>query len=72
MRASTPFGGSEYRAPLQKGCPKHHGHKGDPGVTPRTCGASGEKAQMILVWVRTPGVGNASYPRGLGVMGVKP
>ena len=19
----------------QKGCPKHHGHKGDPGMTPR-------------------------------------
>jgi hypothetical protein len=45
-------------APLHKGCPKHHGHKGNPGVTPRTCGAGGEKAQVILMWVRAPGVGN--------------
>ena len=55
-----------------KECPKHHGHKGDPGVTPGTCGAGGEKAQVILVWVRAPGVGNASHPRGLGVMRVRP
>jgi hypothetical protein len=60
------------RAPLQKGCPKHQGHKGDPGVTPGTCGASCEKAQVILVWVRAPGVGNASHPRILGVMRVRP
>jgi hypothetical protein len=62
----------ECRAPLQKGCPKHQGHKGDPGVTPGTCGAGDEKAQVILVWVRTPGVGNASHPRRLGVMRVRP
>jgi hypothetical protein len=65
-------GGVECRAPLQKGCQKHHGHKGDPGVTPGTCGAGGEKAQVILVWVRAPGVGNASHPRGLGVMRIEP
>jgi hypothetical protein len=41
-------------------------------VTPGTCGADGEKAQVILVWVRAPGVGNASHPRGLGVMRVGP
>jgi hypothetical protein len=40
------------RAALHKGCPKHHGHKGDPGVTSGTCGADGEKTQVILVWVR--------------------
>jgi hypothetical protein len=34
------------RAPLHKECPKHHGHKGDPGVTPETCGTDGEKAQL--------------------------
>ena len=51
-----------------KGGLKHHGHKGDPGVTPGTCGADGEKAQVILVWVRVPGVGNTSHPRGLGSM----
>jgi hypothetical protein len=62
----------ECRAPLQKGSPKHQGHKGDPGVTPGTCGAGGEKTQVILVWVRAPGVGNASHPRGLGVMRVTP
>jgi hypothetical protein len=65
MRASTPFGGDECCAPPHKGCSKHHWHKGDPGVTSGTCGAEGEKAQMILVWVRAPGVGNASDPQGL-------
>jgi hypothetical protein len=45
------------RAPLHKGCPKHHGHKGDPGVTLGTCGAGGEKAQVILVWVRARALG---------------
>jgi hypothetical protein len=55
-----------------KACPKHQGHKGDPGVTPGTCGAGGEKAQVILVWVRAPGVGNASHPRRLGVIRERP
>jgi hypothetical protein len=62
----------ECRAPLHKRCPKHQGHKGDPGVTPGTCCADGEKAQLILVWVRAPGVGNASHPRRLGIMRKKP
>ena len=35
-----------------KGCPKHHGHKGDPGVTPGTCGAGGERAQVVESWGR--------------------
>ena len=43
------------RTPLLEECPQHHGHKGDPGVTPGTCGAIGEKAQVILVWARAPG-----------------
>ena len=43
------------RAPLLEEGPQHHGHKGDPGVTPGTCGAIGERAQVILVWVRAPG-----------------
>ena len=42
-------------APLLEECPQHHGHKGDPGVTPGTCGTIGERAQVILVWVRAPG-----------------
>jgi len=71
MRASTPFGG-ECRAPLQKGCPEHHEHKGDPGVTHGTCGAGGEKAQVILVWVRAPSVGKTYHSVGLGVMRVTP
>jgi hypothetical protein len=64
--------GLHCRAPLHKGCPKHQGHKRDPGVTLGTCGASGEKAQVILVWVRAPGVGNASHPRRLRVMRERP
>ena len=40
------------RAPLHKEYPKHHGHKGDPRVTPGTCGTVGERAQGILVWMR--------------------
>jgi hypothetical protein len=28
------------REPLHKGSPKHHGHKGDPGVTSGICGLS--------------------------------
>ena len=40
--------------PLLKECMQHHGHKGDPGVTSGTCGTIGEKAQVILVWVRAP------------------
>ena len=33
MRASTPFGEDECRAPLLEECPQHHGHKGDLGVS---------------------------------------
>jgi hypothetical protein len=43
-------------APLHEECPQHHGHKGDPEVTPRTCGAIGERDQVIMMWVRAPGV----------------
>ena len=38
--------------PLHEECPKHHEHKGDPIVMPGTCSAIGERAQVILVWVR--------------------
>ena len=60
------------RAPLHKECPQHHGHKEDPGVTPRICGAIGERAQVILVWVRAPSVGNAFHLQRLGVTQVRP
>jgi hypothetical protein len=59
-------------APFHEGCLKHHGHNGDPGVTPRTCGAGGKKVQVIIVWMKALGVGNASHPQGLGVMRVRP
>ena len=37
-----------------------------------TCGTIGERAQVILVWVRASGHGNASHPRRLGVTRVRP
>ena len=60
------------RAPLHEECPKHYGHKEDPGVTPGTCGAIGERAQVILLWVRAPGVGNVSHPWRLGCTRLRP
>ena len=53
---------TNYRAPLHEECLKHHGAQGDPKVTLETCGAVDERAQVILVWVKAPGVGNTSYP----------
>ena len=47
-----PVSSPSYHAPLHEECLQHHGHKGDPGVTPGTCGAISERAQVILVWVR--------------------
>ena len=41
-------------------------------MTPGTCGSVGEKAKVILVCVRAPGVVNVSHPWGLGVMRVRP
>ena len=41
-------------------------------MTPGTCGVIGERAQVILVWVRAPGVGNASHPQRLRVTRVRP
>ena len=46
---------------LYEECPKHHGHKGDPGFMPATCGTIGKRAQVILVWVRAPCVENTSH-----------
>ena len=59
-------------APLHEECPKHHGHKGDPRVIPETYGAVGERAQVILVWVRATGIGNASHPWRLEGTRVRP
>ena len=55
------------RAPLYENCLRHHGHKGEPKVTFGTCGAIGEMAQVILVWITTTSVENASHPHRLGV-----
>ena len=60
------------RAPLHEEYPKHHGHNGDPGVTPESCSAVGERAQMILVWTNAPGVGNSSHLWRLGCTKVGP
>jgi hypothetical protein len=39
--------------------------QGDPEVILETCGADGEKAQVILVWMRASSIGNASHPHKL-------
>jgi hypothetical protein len=66
------FGESWCRALLHEERPQHHGHKGNPTVTPETCDVIGERVQLILMWVRPPGVENASHPWRLGVMRVRP
>ena len=77
MSSSTSWASSAAEAvachaPLLEECPQYHGHLGDPEVTPETCGAIGEKAQVILVWMRAQDVGNASHPQRLGVTRVRP
>jgi hypothetical protein len=59
-------------APLYKECPKYHGHKGNPGVTPGTCDAIGERAQVTLVWVEGLDIENASHPWRLEVIRIRP
>jgi hypothetical protein len=58
--------------PFYKECSKHHRHKGDLGVTPETCDANVERAQVFLVWLRASCVGNASHPQRLEVVRVRP
>ena len=70
MRASTPFGGGKCHTPFHKECPRPHGPKGDPRVTPKICGTVGERGQVILVWVTPMCVGNVFHPRRQGVMRV--
>ena len=48
-----------YRVPFYEACQQHHRHKGDLEVTSEIRGAIGEKAQVIIVWVRGPNVENA-------------
>ena len=72
MRASTPFGGVSVAHLSKRDARNTKGTRGDPGVAPGPCGASGEKAQVILVLVRAPSVGNASHPLRLGIKREKP
>ena len=60
------------RAPLHEECPQHHEHKGDLGVAPKTCGAIGERAQVILVWMRASVVENICHPWRLEITRVRP
>lgn len=47
-------------APLHEECPKHHGHKENSKITPRTCATIAERAQVIIMWMKAAGVRNAS------------
>ena len=49
-------------ATLHEECLQHHGHKGDPEVTPKIYGTIGDRA---------PDVKNASYPQRLGVTRIR-
>ena len=41
-------------------------------MTPKICGNIGERAQVILMWVKALGVENASHSWRLGVTRVRP
>lgn len=71
IKAPIWFGERECRPPSYEGCPKHHGHKENLGVTLMTYGAGGERAQVILMWLRAPSVGNASHPQRIIVINVR-
>ena len=71
-RGQFPNGITHCCTPLHEECLKHHGYKGDPGVTPGTCDDVGERACVILVWVRALSVRNASHWQRLGVTRERP
>jgi hypothetical protein len=50
LKHSHFLSGTTNAAYLFMECLKHHGHKEDLEMTPKTCGAVGERAQVILVW----------------------
>ena len=64
--------GNSCHAPLHEDYLKHHEHKGDLAVTRETYDTIGERAQVILVWVRAPSVENASHTQRLEFMKVRP
>ena len=60
------------RAPLHEDYPQYHGYNGNPRVTWCTCGAIGERVQVILMCVWAIGVEFTSHLWTLTVMRVKP
>ena len=62
-----PFGLICAVATFQRGMMKMN-----PSMTPGICGAVGERAQVILVWVKAPGIENASHSQRLRVTRVRP
>ena len=52
--------GGKICSPLHEECAKHRGKKWVPKMTPEIFGVIAERAQVILVWVRAPGVRNAT------------
>lgn len=44
-------------APLYEECQQHLGHKEYTWVAPKICGAIGEMAQAILVWMKAQALG---------------
>ena len=48
--------------PLHEECPKHYEQNGDLEVTLENCVTIGEKAQMILVWVKAPRIWECLLP----------
>ena len=67
MRGLISFGGDDCCAPLHEECSKHHRHKENPGVKRGICGVGSDRVQVMPMWVTTPGIGNGSHQRRLGV-----
>ena len=61
-----------WQSPLHEECPKHHGHKGDPGVTPTICRVVGKMAQVILLWMRAWALGTHPTYKDLESQRVRP
>lgn len=57
---------------LSRGVPEPQWAQARPRVTPGTSCTAGERAQMILVWVRAPSIEIASHPYRLRVKWVRP
>ena len=51
----------ECSTPLHEKCLQHHGQKGNLRVMHKFRGAIGDRAQVVLVWVRALGIENTSH-----------